>query len=66
MRINRIIAIANRLARELKNANCPTTGHTPAEFWRILSGDFLPVYIAKKLYLKAGYKPFSGYPLIHK
>jgi hypothetical protein len=66
MNLKRSIARANKQARELKRGNSPVSGTIAFMFWGILSGCTIPVSIAKKLYLKAGYKPFSGYPLTHK
>lgn len=60
------IALANRTARELKQANRPTTGQKAALLWEICSGNqnTLRVDIAERIYKKAGYLPFSGYPLM--
>ncbi len=66
MNQRRTIARANKHARELIKAGNPVSGAIPFIFWSLLSGHVIPVSIAKKLYLKAGYKPFSGYPLSHK
>jgi len=60
----RAISKANRLARELKSQGYPTTGKTSSELWCILSSHYvLDVQTCKKLYIKAGYIPFSGWPL---
>jgi hypothetical protein len=60
------ITKANRLARELKETR-RTDGKTASEFWCILSGTYwMDVPTARKLYLKAGYVPFAGWPLTRK
>ena len=62
------VARANFLARNLKAMGSPTDGNFAYEIWEILSSHMSPVpyFVACKLYLKAGYKPFMGYPLTHK
>ena len=61
----RRIAYANKLARELKIAGSPTTGENSAKLWEALSNhmSIINVNIAARLYKKAGYEPFQGYPL---
>jgi hypothetical protein len=59
---------ANRLARALRGQNSPTTGEQAFRFWELCTNyhNDVPVRIAKRLFLKAGYQPFNGYPLQHK
>ena len=61
-----LIARANRVARELAKGNTGTHESNCVALWRFCSSCDLPVDVAKKLYLKAGYKPFAGYPLTLK
>ena len=64
----RTIARANRMARELRAENCPTNTSLAYAFWELLSSNSSPISWdeGRKLYLKAGYQPFMGYPLTHK
>jgi hypothetical protein len=58
---------ANRLTRQLKQAGSPITGEQAAALHALLSSTYyLPVDLSKRFYLKAGYRPFDGYPLTHK
>ena len=59
----RTIATANQIARTLRNQGNPTTGDLPVKLWELLSGGNLPGPVAARLYRKAGYMPFAGYPL---
>ena len=62
------IARANFLARHLSAENSPTDSSFAYELWEIVSAHMSPIsYVTgKKLYLKAGYKPYMGFPLTHK
>ena len=58
---------ANRIARKLRLTGSPTTGKEAARLWEICSCHHgIGVLTARKLYLKAGYIPFRGYPLERK
>lgn len=62
-----VLAKANQLARFLKKEGSPTNTKDAAELWRVSSSSFCPRISGKnliKLYYKAGYKPFSGFPLV--
>lgn len=54
------------LADELKEAGSPTNTSEAETLWRFLSSNRVSISKAKKLYLQAGYKPFSGFPLVRK
>lgn len=58
------IVRANQLAKQLKKAGSPIMGFESAQLWNYLSSDYLPSSIGFKLYKKAGYKPFEGFPLV--
>jgi len=62
---NYIIAKTNRLARQLKKAGSPVTSKDAAELWNLCSSSLSLISAdnAIKLYRKAGYVPFRGYPL---
>jgi len=62
------IARANFLARHLLAQNSPTDSSFAYELWEIVSAHMSPIsYLTgKKLYLKAGYEPYKGFPLTHK
>jgi len=59
-----LVARTNQLARKLKKQGSPTEGEDAVRLWEVCSGNHsIGVQTARKLYLKAGYVPFSGYPL---
>ena len=67
MHINPLVAKANRLARILRDSGSPTSTKEACELWEICSGNHsIGILTAKKLYLKAGYNPFRGFPLERK
>lgn len=62
--VNPIVAKANRLAKLLRKANSPTIGENAAQLWEICSSNHsIGIITARKLYVKAGYIPFRGFPL---
>ena len=64
MYINPLTIVANKLSRKLRNAGSPTTGAEAAKLHEICSSNNgIDILTAKKLYIKAGYIPFMGYPL---
>ena len=48
---------------KLKKSNYPVSGFAAYELWTLLSSNKIEMSRAREYYLKAGYKPFSGYPL---
>lgn len=46
--------------------NCPTGGPYGEAIWHALSGDSRALFnvdVAKRIYIRLGYKPFCGFPL---
>lgn len=58
-----LIAKMNNIAKKLKAAGSPKVGELAWELWTNLSGGHIKTEAAIKLYRKAGYKAFQGYPL---
>lgn len=61
----KVIGQMNQIARKLKRQGSPTKGELAVTFWRELSSNYssIPFEIGIKLYKKAGYCPYEGYPL---
>jgi len=60
------IATGNNIARTLKKLGSPEVGKLAYDFWSMLNSFeyFYDMEVVAQLYLKAGYLPFSGYPLV--
>jgi len=53
------------LIKAVRVLNYPTTGTLAMLIWHLLSGPYyFSSYMSAKLYIKLGYRPFEGYPLI--